>query len=742
MRSDLTLKRIETWLGELRRLVRGTIALRGFAIACGALAALVLVDWGLDRFFRMSPAGRASVLVVLGGAWIAIAWRYLLRPVGSRLPDRALADLIERGHPELEDTVRSAVDFRRQPGLFLLPHPERLGDDQRFSILMKRRVVEDAAERLERVDRRSVIDWRNVRRAVLAGGIVLAGSAVWAAVRAESFGIWFQRNVLFADADWPYATLLHVEGADENGRFLIPHGDPLPIRVRAEGEDPILVAIRLAYRSEESRANMVREEDGAFAYTHGSVTEPFSFTVEGGDYRTRKFEVISLERPRVENLRVTLEPPSYTALPPIVADGELGELAAPEGSRVALSGRANKPLRRAWIETENRTVELAVTGDAFEGAYLPEAGGGITVWLEDVEQVPPNELLRFSVHLEPDRIPKVGLEIAGLGPLITSFARVPLVISGEDDYRIDTLRLEWSLAGDPEIGIEATRGEVALPEPDPKERQVDAEPVWEVSSLSVGPERRLDLRVGAEDNDGLHGAKTGWSGIVSFLIVTPERLGEEFVRREEEQRRVLERVLEKEKEVRDAVFRLVNEAWSKEEALSEEVVRDMLALARIERQHARQCEGVADAIRQIVVEMQNNRVGEADDLERLASLIVTPLRALASDSMPAAADGLRLIREVEGAAGRLESGLALSERLETQIDTLDHVIASMRRLESFTAIVKYLRGIIKTQEESIQATEKQMEAAIGSLFEDEPIEDESGGAADGEDRSGARGTGR
>src|SRR5690606_34892939 len=337
---------------------------------------------------------------------------------------------------------------------------------------------------------------------------------------------------------------------------------------------------------------------------------------------------------------------------------------APEGSRVVRAGHANKPLRRAWIETENRTIELAVDARACEGSSLPEAGGGITGWLEDVEQVPPNDLLRFSLHLEPDRIPKVHLRVSGLGPLITPFARVPLEIEAEDDYRVDSLRLEWTLAAEVETGLEGGAGEVPLPPPEEKERAVSAEPAWDVASLAIKPERRLDLRVGAEDNDALHGAKTGWSRIVSFLVVTPERLADEFVRREEEQRRVLERLLEKEKEVRDEVFRLVNESWSKEEPIEDEVVREMLAIARIERQHSRQCEGVADAIRQIVVEMENNRVSEADDLNRLASLIITPLRSLATESMPAAAEELRVIRETSESSARLAQGLALSERLE------------------------------------------------------------------------------
>jgi hypothetical protein len=748
-----SLLRIERSLRGLRRLVRSAVALRGGALFLAILAALILCSWGIDRSFRLSSIGRSISLSLLGGFAAWALFRVFVRPIFARFSDRALADVLEKRFHELEDTVRSAVDFQRQPGIFLLTRPEVLGEDARLSILMKRRVLDDAASRLDAAPRRELVAWKRIWRALAIGVVVCGGTAVWATLRAESFGIWFRRNVLFENADWPYATRLIVEGFVD-GRRGVPHGDALEIRVRAEGEDPVLVTMRMRYATEESRVTMVREEavreeavreeavatsSSVFVHTHGSVTEPFRLTFQGGDFRSEEYEVVPLVRPRVDLAKVTLAPPSYTSVPDIVAEGVLGELSAPEGSELRIEGRANKPLRRAWLETENRTIELQVADATFRGSYVPAVAASVTMQLEDVENVPPNENLQFSVHLVPDRAPKVGVRIEGLGSMITSFARMPIAIDAQDDYLVERLSLEWSLDPDPEAGPEAgSRGEVALEAPETKEAHVITKRTWEVESLGLRPDRRLNVRLGATDNDGLHGAKTGYSNMVSFLIVTPERLGEEFIRREEEQRRLLERVLEEERELRDVTFRLVGTVWGKEEAIPGPAIKDMLALARLVRQHGRQCDGIADAVRQIVAEMENNGIGEADDLERLAQLIVTPLRSLAEDSMPSAAREVGAIRELTTAAERLEKGIALSQRFEAQIDTIEQVIARMKRLEGFTAIVQHLRGIIKTHDESLKAAEQELDSAVDELFEpdsgNDPKDGASGGATEGGDR--------
>ena len=718
-------------LEELRSLLWRSVLWRGGALVLAVVALCVLLSFGVDRLFRLSLTGRTVALAFYMGAILWATWKLLLRPLRLGLSDGALAALIERHLPALEDRLRSAVDFfktaDRTPSTEEEPPrtEEDIPRDGGLSILMQHEVTRQAAEILEGFSEKTVVDGAGLRWNVLKGFGAVAVVIALSLLFQESFGIWFQRTFLFADVDWPYRTHLSVEGFD-SGRRGVPRGDPLEVRVETQGEDPVRVTIRLDYEHGDARYNLPREGSGStFVHQHPAVTEDFTFVVEGGDYRSRPYEVFVQERPTVEEILITVTPPEYTEREPIQSDAGIGELAAPAGSTLALVGRANKPLQRAWLLTENREAELRVEDTSFSGSYLPEAGGSVSVHLEDVEGVPPDRLHQFSVHLIEDRLPAVEIHTSGLGPMITSRARMPLEVRAKDDYKVEKLSLEWTVvAAD---GARKTSAE-DLPELESPGEQVREDPVWEVSPLGIEPEKRLNVRVGATDNNGLTGPRTGYSGILSFLVVSIERLIEEFIRREEEQRRVLEKVVEDEKKTRDSVYGYIAEKWKSDGDLPEEVVQGMMVLARMERQQGRQVIAVAAAVDQILLEMKNNRVGEADDLGRLARLIIDPLRSLGEQSMPTAAVELGKIRDADGPKARLDLAIALATRLESHIATLEEVLANMTRLQSFTEIVKHLRVIMKVQQQSKQATRKDLDADINAIFEPE-VEDD----ADGDD---------
>lgn len=707
---------IESSMRQLRSSVRTSVALRGAALLCAVAAALVLVSLGLDRMFRLSVTGRgvadAIYLAILG--WCA--WRVLLRPLLLRLPDRILADVLERHFPSLDDAVRSAVDFLAR-GSVRSGTGGRPAPAADLTVRLEGLVADQAARRLADLDEGEVIDRRSVRWTLARGLAGLGLVVVLAIVYSETFSLWFRRNVLFADTPWPYRTTLEVEGF-ESGERGVPRGDPLEIRVRAAGEIPVRVSARILYAEETTRYNLSREGEGAvFVHRHPAVTEPFSFRVEGGDYRSPEYRVLVLERPSVESITVTLTPPEYTQADPVVSSGDLGELAAPEGSALSLEGTANKPLRRAWLRAEGREIPLEVEpgGREFRGAYRPESGGGVSVHLEDIEGVPPDRWLRFSVDLIPDRTPAVQLEVTGLGTMITPAATMPMRIRAKDDYRVDHLLLEWTLVGDEQ---EETRGDVPLEDPEEPGASLQVDRTWEVSSLAVLPPRRLNVRVGAVDSDGLGGPKTGFSSVAGFLVVTADRLSEEFLRREAEQRRLLERMIEEEKAVRDAVYTRLGAEWKDAQAsLPDELIEEILSLARVERQHARQLQAIGGAIRQILEEMENNKIGEADDLRRLAALVIDPIDAIATSSMPEATRLLGAVRDSETGESRVDRGLDLAGHLEKQLEALESVLASMLRLEGFTEVVRQLRAIIQTQKQSREAAQKTLERQIEGILE-------------------------
>ena len=722
--------KIDGKLQSLRGFLRASIWARGLSMLVVALVVLACLSFGIDRAFRLSVPGRAIALALYLGALICVSWRTLIKPALVALTDSTLADLVETRFPELGDSLRSAVSF--------LAEPRARDAGKALTTLLKREVTKQASEKIGKLNLAEVVDSKRVSEAAvlaLCAACLLGAVAHYAG---DSFGIWVRRQLLLAETNYEYASELRLPGM-KNGEFAVPWGETL--RIVAETtpgkKKPAKVSIRFDYPSGEIRHYMKsggKEGPGRFAYEHPSVTENFFFYLreEGSgffsNYHSPRYRVRVQKRPEVERLVITRKAPEYTSIEPEDIEGDIGELAIPVGSILGIRGFSNKPLERAVLLVEGKELVLdTVPGNPWEftGSWEPELGGTCQIRLEDTEGVPPERPFQFSVHMVEDRPPVVQATPTGIGQMITSQARIPLLVKARDDYGIDSMLLRWTLQ-DSE-GAESAAGE-PLNVPGVPTREPLAEPVdWDITRFRIKPEKRLNLQVGAVDNDKISGSKTGYSGIMSFLIVTPEKLGDEFLRREIEQRRILERLVAQERVIRDQVYEMVDKTWSKPGEIGRADLRKMQEISRAERQHGRQLESIAAAVEHILVEMENNKIGEADDLKRLAELIIGPLRTLGGEVLPLLATKLNSIRDLPDERVRITAGLELGRAIDTKIQEMENIIVQMRRLEGFTEIVKHLRAIIRTQSESSSETRRAYRSLIDDIFEDDLFEENKRG---------------
>jgi len=417
---------IKSHLKELRRRIRASLALRALSILSTGAAALVLVSLAIDRAFRLSLEARYAVSAAYAGALAYLAWRSLVRPWLVALPEVVLADLLEKKFPWLGDRLRSAVDFARDPRVSDIAAAPA-GED--IALLMKRQVLKEATAALDRISVDEIVDTPRVVSTLGGSVLVMAAVAILAVAWSSTFAIWLHRDVLFQDVEWPYRTLLVAEGFSRDFSLGVPRGDPLSIHIRASKAIPDRVRLRLSYQSEALRYNLTREGDDLFVHQHAEVTEPFSFTFEGGDFRSRDHRVLVMERPEVVTFRVKLEFPSYTGREAQALEGDLGELSVPEGTAIHIEAAANKDLEAAWLETEGRKVPLQITPESrrrFQGSYLPKVGGIVTVQLKDKEDVSRIQWMRFIVTFVADGLLTVLESWEGIGWMIACRACIQL----------------------------------------------------------------------------------------------------------------------------------------------------------------------------------------------------------------------------------------------------------------------------------------------------------------------------
>src|SRR5262245_4995964 len=98
-------------LSALRRRLRQTIVFRGFSWTIVILLLAAATAGALDWRVHLPVLVRVSVLTfTLTGAGY-LAYRLLLGPLAARSDDLTLALRVEARHPELNDSLASAVQF-------------------------------------------------------------------------------------------------------------------------------------------------------------------------------------------------------------------------------------------------------------------------------------------------------------------------------------------------------------------------------------------------------------------------------------------------------------------------------------------------------------------------------------------------------------------------------------------------------------------------------------------------------
>lgn len=148
------------------------------------------------------------------------------------------------------------------------------------------------------------------------------------------------------------------------------------------------------------------------------------------------------------SLTLSAEYPAYLELAPEVLPVDGDTLLLPEGTRLAIAGRATTPLTSARLRGESATVELGVDSTAFAGHVTPVRDGA---WSLDLALADGARLqgapVGFAVRILADSAPTVEVPVPGRDTIAPPSLRVPIVVAVRDDHGVRSVYLELRQRG-------------------------------------------------------------------------------------------------------------------------------------------------------------------------------------------------------------------------------------------------------------------------------------------------------
>lgn len=718
----------EAELARVRRAARLGIWLEAAAVALALLAAYALPSCAVDRLLRLETPYRALLLASFVAVLGRQLHRRLVRPLRARLDDVELALAVERGAPEVRQSLVSSLQFARE--LHAADAPPRADG----SPALKAAVVADVHGRLGGIPFAQALDAARLRRFGALGGVALLVFGGWAGVDAAALRTWAARCLLLGGVEWPrYTTLALADGGAAAVR--LPQGDALTVRVAVAGPmpDEVTVAYRFA-GGERGSETMRRTGDREFAWTIESVLADVELTIAGGDALPLRVAATVVERPRVDGLAVRVDFPSYMEREPWTPPPTEGELRVPRGAVLTLTGSSQKPLREAFaLLGDDRKVALALAADgrAFAGEVRPTVSGPLVVDVVDADALGAGAPPKLALRVGDDKPPGVEFRLRGVGSSITAHARIPGELRLRDDFGLRAVGASWRAVADqpldkgqappPEAPFAAAALTLRAPLPrsalrHETEAQVDLTQ-WNTAPDESAPDNPIrpgmlfSLRLSATDNFGPGDPHEAFAETMTFRVVTRERLAEELRRRQIEQRQELLRILAEEQKALAELAETVALAQAGDRRAAAET--RYRTLARQQQALGRRVAFVGDSYQRILWEYENNRLWEANQVRRVEAVVPAPLGALAKDDFPATA------RQVEAYARTADEAVrgAAIEGCRAIVRRLTAILEQMEEAESLAALVEELRTVIKLEGEAIRDVEGRVRQNESEFFQ-------------------------
>lgn len=714
-------------LAELRRRLSAWLVVDGLSRVLAVIVGIIVVDLIIDRSFEMDRPQRLVMLILSLAGVATVAYRRLLRPLSEGASDDALALRIEQQNPVLHERLISALQLAR------LQSPPPGASPQMTTAVIEQGIA--AARQLNvasLLDRQKLL-WNG--GLLIAASLVLGGTAAAGLVN-DTIAIWFQRNVLLSDREWPQDVHFRILGAKDDV-LAVPKGDDWLLEAEVTEDSrriPTEAWLEIKGESRLQRMDSVAAESSRFQTQLASVNEPIEFRVIESRASSPWTKLTLVERPAVDKLSLTQTPPAYTKLQSSELPAEGGPYQLLKGTSLSIRGRATKPLSKATLTHGQKAYPLTISGSSGEFEFeLPAAevkDGDFSLTLADTESMrqpglaEPGPLtsrvpVSFRLKLLGDKSPQVQAKLKGVSGVVTTRALIPIEARLSDDYSIAAARLErrHRIENDEKdvTGSADLTAAAKLPA-----QKAELTHDFDLAPLAIPPGVSMSFFIEAEDQNNVSGPGVGRSPVFVARIVTDAEFRANLLAREREQALELEKRLKLQEDLLTETKAL--DAATRGRTELDDPQRDQLVkIRKRQKSIGEDSAKIARKFEEMLAEIRNNRIEEMEPAPlqaRLKDRIVAPLWKVSTDDVDAVMSAVdQTIKSIADPSAR---GRGLSETAAAQqklVERLKEILSQMEQAQGFQEAVNMLLEVQKAQEDVLKRTEQEKQDAIRRLLE-------------------------
>jgi hypothetical protein len=731
-------------LDRLRRSLRFYAALDGIALLLLTVSLLFVLNFALDKFFEFSLTVRAILLPTLTAVITYIFGERIVYRCFSSIRRDQLATALEHYVPQLNEALVTTVEW---------------DNDAEVDSELMQHTIDEAVAALRGV---------NVHRFFRAGRVfsrfafsLLCVAAITAGClyNAEIVSLWFSRNILLSQQEYPRRSQLLVDGF-QDGRVRIGRGDSFTLSIRANTEKPkIPEAVRVRVGTPEVGYRVIRIDQfrietregtrwRVFQTTFPEMLETVNLQIRGADSTLDGLCIEVVPTPTLTEMVLTQNFPDYMQRPEravVLA----GRMMIPDGTAITITAKSTKPLLKASAMVNQ--IETPLMLDANNSITLTLAAlreeTTIDFLLTDIDSLTNRHPIKAELGIIKDQPPIVTARLEGIGPAITPEAVLPMVgeITDDNGLAIAVSRYTTEPAFSEETPRESAEGTTPITGMTSRQTLFPLAQSFAVAPLSMLPDDKLVLHIEASDLFDLDSSsvQTGMGPRWLLEIVTPEKLKNLLETREITLRQRFEVVIgevERTKTIlQDFSLEPMEQQIQEAAALTLEPVENETEESRTVRQTALESQkqkildtinleqsdlgkyhisrmlrdtnkevydltSIVEGFRTIRAEMVNNRIFTEDERKRIDQEIMQPMQELTNvdftsiDQMLGVLNGMFSEREVQNRPSALEERQKILAAFDATLLKMTVIRDKMASMESFNEAIELLRSIIRQQQ--------------------------------------------
>ncbi|MGM0579997.1 MAG: DUF4175 family protein [Bacteroidota bacterium] len=492
-------------LKEYKRKYYVNKLIKGLLISLAIFLFVFLTASWLEYKLQMSSVSRTVIFSIIGVAFLYFLIRYIFIPIyhlltnGKALSDAKAAREIGKYFPEIDDKLLNIIQLNE------------LSSQQNSLITAS---IIQKSEKISLLNFKDSISIRSTNAnylpyvvipAIIVGLILMFAPYM---ITEGSYRILKFNEEFVPKAPFSFSV--------ENNELKAFKGENYTITAELRGDE---LPNELFIQKDGVKQKFEKLSNNRFQFNLKNLQNDMKFQLEAAGFKSGKYELKVFEKPRIQNMNISLDYPDYIGTPSERINNS-GNLIVPEGTKAewliqsASSDRMSIKLSDDSLSFEKSSkntfrLQKALTQSNYYKLHLFNDKAN---YIQNID---------YSIEVIKDKHPEIKLN-----PINDSIYFSQVAIAGEisDDYGFSRLQLIYTKRKGNEI---QKTGRIPLSF-NSEARNQKYFKVWEVDSLLNEEGTVLEYYVEVADNDGINGAKTSKSSTYQFKLPNEDKLDEEI----------------------------------------------------------------------------------------------------------------------------------------------------------------------------------------------------------------------